>query len=166
MNKRPQPLPYFYLVFLNDFSFSNYNAKVMRKLLLLFVSLLFLLHGKVQSQVKLSVELQSDSITYLVKLRPDISYDAPLNTTNNAQITFVVPSGGFVPGPVMSINGLWSEASSIPMPQENPTMDYIMFNLQSGTSAISYITGEEVELFSFQNTGTCTGEVALSLIHI
>ena len=135
----------------------------MRKFYLLLVIQLFLLPSLLWSQVKLTVELQSDSITYMVKLRPDMSYDPPLNTTNNAQITFVVPTGGFQPGPVSNIKGLWSDASSIVAPEENPSNDYIMFTLQSGTSDINYTAGEEVELFSFQNTGTCTGTLAFVL---
>lgn len=135
----------------------------MRKFYLLLIVQLFLLPSLLWSQVKLTVELQSDSITYMVKLKPDMSYSPPMNTTNNAQITFVVPSGGFQPGPVSNIKGLWSEASSIVAPEENPTNDYIMFTLQSGTSDISYTEGEEVELFSFQNTGVCTGNLAFVL---
>jgi len=129
----------------------------MRKFYLLLVLQLLSFQGLLWSQVKLTVELQSDSITYVVKLRPDMSYVAPMNTTNNAQISFAVPAGGFKVGPVTNIKGLWSEASTVVAPTESPTTDYLMFNLQSGTPDIDYTANQEVELFSFQNTGTCTG---------
>ena len=112
---------------------------------------------ELSAQIQLTVELQSDNVTYLVKLRPETSYSAPLNTTNNGQISFVLPTGGFQVGNVTNKTGLWSSGSMIQSPEENPSMDYLMFQLQSGTSDIAYVEGEEVELFSFENTGICTG---------
>jgi len=129
----------------------------MRKLILLFCLQLLLFQGILSAQVQLTVKLQPDNITYVVKLKPDASYRLPLNTTNNAQITFVTPAGGFQVDKVTNIRGLWSSGTTIPAPTENPSKDYLMFTLQSGTTDIPYTAGEEVELFSFQNTGTCTG---------
>ena len=131
----------------------------MRKLFVLISLLFIFFQGALSAQVYLRVELQSDSITYIVKLRPEVSYSAPLNTTNNGQITLVVPSGGVEIGNVTNIKGLWSEGNIIRSPEENPTMDYLMFTLQSGTTDIPYVAGQEVDLFSFQNTGTYTGDV-------
>jgi len=129
----------------------------MRKLILLFILQLLFFQGILSAQVQLTVELQSDNITYVVKLRSDASYSLPLNTTNNAQITFVTPTGGFQVGQVTNIKGLWSDATIITAPSENPDKDYLMFTLQSGTTDIPYVTGEEADLFSFQNIGNCTG---------
>ena len=129
----------------------------MRKLILLFSLQLLLFQGILSAQVQLTVELQPDNITYVVKLTPDASYTLPLNTTNNAQITFVTPTGGLQVDQVTNIKGLWSSGTIIPAPAENPSKDYLMFTLQSGTTDIPYNVGEEVELFSFQNTGMCTG---------
>jgi len=129
----------------------------MRKLILLFSLHLLLFQGILSAQVQLTVELQPDDTTYVVKLTPDASYTFPLNTTNNAQITFVTPTGGLQVDQVTNIKGLWSSGIIIPAPDENPDKDYLMFTLQSGTTDIPYIAGEEVELFSFQNTGMCTG---------
>ena len=129
----------------------------MRKLILLLSLLFVTFQTKLSAQIQLTVELQSDNVTYVVKLRPETSYSAPLNTTNNGQITFVLPTGGFQVGNVTNITGLWSSGSIILAPEENPSMDYLMFQLQSGTSDITYVEGEEVELFSFENTGICTG---------
>ncbi len=147
------------LVF-NRTSFSfivTYNAKIMRKLTLLLSLLFVVFQIALTAQIQLTVELQPDNITYLVKLKPETSYSAPLNTTNNGQITFVLPTGGFQVGNVTNKTGLWSSGSMIQAPEENPSMDYLMFQLQSGTSDIVYVEGEEVELFSFENTGSCTG---------
>jgi len=129
----------------------------MRKLILLFCLHILLFQGILSAQVQLTVELQPDDSTYVVKLTPDASYALPLNTTNNAQITFVTPTGGLQVDGVTNIRGLWSSGTTILAPDENPSKDYLMFTLQSGTTDIPYVAGEEVELFSFKNTGTCTG---------
>lgn len=117
----------------------------------------FLFAGQSFAQVLTTVELLPDNITYRVSLRPDVSYPAPLNVTNNAQFTFVVPTGGFSVGTVTNLTGLWSNSNSVIAPTENPDGDYLIFNLVSGTSDIVYLSGQEVPLFEFTNSGNCTG---------
>ena len=117
----------------------------------------FFFAGQSLAQVQTTVELLPDNITYRVSLRPDVSYPAPLNVTNNAQFTFVVPTGGFAVGTVTNLTGLWSNSNSVISPTENSAADYLIFNLVSGTSDIAYVSGQEIPLFEFTNSGDCTG---------
>lgn len=112
------------------------------------------------AQVKFKVTLNPSSNTYQVSLKPDVSWLPPLNTTSSAQVTLRVPSGGFTPGTVTNLAGIWSH-STVVSPPENPGFDYIVFGLQGVTAAISYQKDVEVALFSFENVGACTGVLEL-----
>ncbi len=130
----------------------------MRKLFYLLVILFLFLQTEVLGQIFFTVELQPDQVTYLVKLRPEgVSYSTPLNTTNNAQVTFVVPTGGFQAANIKSIKGDWKNGNNVIAPSENPEKDYLVFNLNGNISDLDYVAGEEAELFSFENVGECTG---------
>ena len=118
---------------------------------LIFQSTLF-------AQIKFSVEFQKDNATYLVKLKPDESYASPMNITNTAQISFVVPTGGFTVGNIQNIKGNWQNNNNIIAPIGNPSKDYIVFNLAGHIKDVDYVEGEEVALFSFENVGKHTGK--------
>ena len=124
--------------------------------LLLFVAV------PLSAQVKFKVKLLPDNATYQVLLKPETTWAAPMNSVPSAQVTLVVPTGGFSVGSVNSIYGNWTYNSTISKPTENPDYDYIIFGLTSATSDIPFVEGEEVALFEFTNAGSCTG--ALSLI--
>lgn len=110
------------------------------------------------AQIKFSVEFQKEDATYLVKLKPDESYDSPMNITNTAQISFVVPTGGFTVGNIQNIKGNWQNNNNIIAPIGNPNKDYIVFNLAGHIKDVDYVEGEEVALFTFENIGKPTGK--------
>jgi gliding motility-associated-like protein len=118
-----------------------------------------LFQSTVSAKAKYTVRLAADSITYQVFIRPDQSFNAPFNTTNSAQVTFVVPTGGFKVGNLTSLKGNWTNNVSVVAPVDNPAFDYFAFALQGSTTQITYSQGVEVLLFTFRNTGKCTGEL-------
>ncbi len=127
----------------------------------LLFSSLFLAHLS-QAQVRFKVKLLADNVTYQVLLKPDVTWNAPSNAVPSAQITIVVPTGGFQVGNIANISGSWNNNANIVAPPENPGFDYIVFGLSGVTSAITFQKDVEVALFTFKNNGKCTG--ALDLI--
>ena len=123
--------------------------------------ILILLGGLLSAQVEFKVELLPASNTYQVSLRPQTTWAAPFNATPSAQVTLVVVTGGFQVGTVTSIDGLWNFNVQVVAPVESPGKDYLVFGLQGATSDIVYQQGVEVPLFSFENTGGCTGILEL-----
>ncbi len=113
------------------------------------------------SQVAFKVKLLSDQTTYQVSIRSDATWAAPFNTVSTAQVSLIVPTGGFQVSNVNSINGLWTNNTNVTAPLENPGMDYIIFGLQGATTAIPFQMGVEAPLFTFQNSGDCTGALEL-----
>jgi gliding motility-associated-like protein len=131
----------------------------MRKFFYVLIIQFLFLQTAVYGQIFFSVELQEDKKTYLVKLRSENTYAAPLNTTNNGYITFVVPTGGFKVGNIQNIKGNWENRNNIIAPSEFPNNDYLSFGLNGSISDINYKADEEFELFSFENIGECTGKL-------
>lgn len=127
----------------------------MKKLYAVLV-MVFLLQG-VYAQVKFRIAMQPDEVTYEVYLRPDTTWNSPFNYVPSAQLALRLPTGGFVPGNVVSNLGQWTNNAFVVAPTEAPDYDYLAFALASPTSDITFTEGQEVLLFSFQNTGTCTG---------
>ncbi|MEM6321415.1 MAG: T9SS type A sorting domain-containing protein [Bacteroidota bacterium] len=124
---------------------------------LVFLVMLFV-STSATAQIKFAVELQEDKKTYLVKLKPEASYASPLNITNTAQVSFVVPTGGFQAGNIQNIKGNWQNNNNVVAPEKNPTKDYLIFNLVGHIKDVDYVEGEEVALFTFQNVGKKTGK--------
>ncbi|SDZ75259.1 hypothetical protein SAMN05660964_00136 [Thiothrix caldifontis] len=57
---------------------------------------------------------------------------------------------------------IWSDNSRVDAPLEDPSADYISFTMTPNSpQAFQWQTGKELEIFSFANTGTCIGSVAL-----
>ena len=129
----------------------------MRKPFFLLIIQLICLQTMVYGQMFFTVELQEDQVTYLVKVRPETSYAGTLSITNNAQLSFVVPTGGFKADSIKNITGSWVNDNNVVAPEENPERDYLVFNLSGNISTLEYVAGEEHELFSFKNVGECTG---------
>ena len=76
------------------------------------------------------------------------------------QASIKVPTGGFQVSNLTNLVGGagFALSSRYDHPTEAPTFDYLSFTLQNlGTTAISYQNGVEVPLFTFENTGACTG---------
>ncbi len=129
----------------------------MRKSFYLLIIQILCLQTVVYGQMFFTVELQEDQITYVVKIRPDSSYAGTLSITNNAQLSFVVPTGGFKADSIKNITGNWVNENNVVAPEENPEKDYLVFNLSGNISTLEYVAGVENELFSFKNVGECTG---------
>ena len=114
----------------------------------------------VSGQIRFTVEQKDDNKTYVVKLKPEASYPAPLNITNSAQCSFVVPAGGFKVGNIQNIHGVWTNVNNVVSNTKSPQKDYLIFNLSGHIKDINYTQGEEVPLFTFKNIGTATGLIS------
>lgn len=123
----------------------------------LAVLLLLFLNTSIFAQINFTIERQEDGVTYVVKLKPEKSFPSPMNITNTAQISLVVPTGGFQPSNIQSFKGNWQNNNNIVSPDANPKKDYLIFNLVGHIKDLDYVEGEEVAIFSFQNTGKDTG---------
>lgn len=124
---------------------------------LLIVTFLFV-QTAVFAQIQFSIEPQDDGITYFVKLKPEQSFDGRMSITNTAQVSFVVPTGGFQVGNIVNFIGTWQNTNNVIAPIKNPKKDYLVFNLLGHIKEIAYVEGEEISLFSFENIGQKTGK--------
>jgi len=124
---------------------------------LLILAFLFV-QTVVFAQIHFSIEPQDDGLTYHVKLKPEQSFDGRMSITNTAQISFVVPTGGFQVGNIVNFNGKWQNTNNVVAPSNNHEKDYIVFNLLGHMKSVTYTKGEEVTLFSFENVGKQTGK--------
>jgi hypothetical protein len=120
--------------------------------------------NKLFGQVEFKIEMLSDSLTYMVVMKPNATWNPPFNITSSAQVTIKAPTGGFDIANVTSLVATtnWSHNATYVAPNEEPTHDYFSIGLTSlGTSAFTYQAGNEVPVFTFENSGTCTGLVEL-----
>ncbi len=103
--------------------------------------------------------LSEDNGNYTISLVPDTTWTFPLSLTSNAQISIRVPTGGFELDELDNkLNGvLFANTGQSINPIQAPGYDFYAFNLQNSTSNIPYVKGDTVVLFSFENTGDCTG---------
>lgn len=111
------------------------------------------------AQIHFSLEPQEDGKTYIVKLKPEKSFNGRMSITNTAQVSFVVPTGGFQVGNIINYKGKWQNTNNVVAPSSNAKKDYIVFNLLGHMKDLTYTEGEEVELFSFENIGKKTGKL-------
>ncbi|MFQ5446348.1 MAG: PKD domain-containing protein [Saprospiraceae bacterium] len=98
---------------------------------------------------------------YQVNMLTDVTYTTPDDTTHSAQVTLKVPTGGFEIANLtpQTPNTNFAISSLHAAPAEDPNFDYITFNLtNTNTTAIPYSTGSVVHLFTFENTGSCSGD--------
>ncbi|MFK7935309.1 MAG: hypothetical protein AB8G22_17480, partial [Saprospiraceae bacterium] len=126
--------------------------------------LLLCLLPTTSAQVEFKVELQPDNVTYVVKMRPQVTWNSPQNLTSTAQVTLKVETGGFVLSNLQSLqpSTSWSNNARFDAPLEDPNSDYLSFGMTSlGTMGFNYQTGVEIPMFQFQNTGDCTGIMEL-----
>ena len=113
------------------------------------------------AQVSYNVSLQENG-EYHVTLKSEVDWEGIQKLTSTGQVTLVVPTGGFELSNLQSQNGTWAFNARAVAPQENTGYDYLTVGLVSlGTNAIQYKSDEETLLFTFENTGTCTGSIAL-----
>lgn len=97
---------------------------------------------------------------YEVSLTPYNSYVFPSNITSTAQVTMKVPTGGFVLSGLESLieDVNFQQNSRYDAPEEDTNFDYITIGLAQSTMNIPYQQGQKVPLFTFENTGSCSGD--------
>lgn len=106
---------------------------------------------------------------YEVYLRPNVTPNSsPVTLT--AQVTVKVPHGSGTNNFALKnlksgVTGTsWAATSRINAPSEDPTVDYISFELSfpgGDYRALHWQANQEVKVFSFQNKGPCLGPVTL-----
>lgn len=133
----------------------------MKKFNLLLIFLVLFIINELTAQVEFSIRLLPDEVTYVVNLRPTVTWTGPQAQTGTSQVTIVAPNGFTING-LSSTNGDWSLSTTTIGPTENPGTTYFDIGLTSlGTSDISYVDGVEEELFRFTYNGNCLGAVEL-----
>ncbi len=106
--------------------------------------------------------LEAQKGVFTVSLLSNQTIKSPFNTTATAQVTLKVPTGGFQVANLKNlIEGVeFNENGRSNAPSEAPTFDYIVFGLASiGTRNITYTKDTKIPLFSFENSGECTGNL-------
>jgi len=131
------------------------------KLWLFFLSSLISLVAK--AQIKFSLQLAKDGITYIVYAKPAESANISSNTiTGTGQVTIITPNGFQVEN-VTDLGGEWDNGGTVVRgPAEDPTHDYISFGLVGDTRPrVEYKQGMATALFSFQSKQGCQGTIRL-----
>lgn len=106
--------------------------------------------------------LEAQKGLFTVSLLPNQTIKTPFNTTATAQVTLKVPTGSFQVANLQNlIEGVeFNENGRSNAPSEAPKFDYIVFGLTSiGTRNITYTKDTKIPLFSFENSGECTGDL-------
>ena len=108
------------------------------------------------------IEYQLESIgsnLFQVSLTPNITWTGINAYTATGQVSIRVPSGSFVMGNLVNNipTARWTRNSRYLSPPENPAWDYYSFGLEY-TPDIPYTQGVKVNLFQFENLGSCTGD--------
>jgi len=130
-----------------------------RASVLLIVTLLTIPY--LTAQVKGKIVRMETSNTYKISVIPEQTWEHPNSITNSASFTLKVPTGGFQVEQLQSFTGNWEFAYRIDSPQEATTHDYLVFWLSTPLVNFTYEFGVEIPLFSFVNTGECTGDVQI-----
>lgn len=121
----------------------------------LLAGLLLLMGFSGQAQVKFGLSLLPDQETYLLSLKAEKSWAAPMNITGAVQIVVKVSATTpFTVGKIQSlIPGLsWSDNALVTQPSAAPNYNFICFVLnEPGAKSIPYQEGVEVPLFTFKN---------------
>lgn len=121
-----------------------------------------LLQSSLQAQIRYKIELLSDDSTYQVSLQSDTTFTGMNAITSTGQVTILAPAGDFEITNLVSVNGVWENNTNINAPSENNSTDYFIVGLTSlGTTEIEFTEEEETVLFTFNNGGTCTGNLEL-----
>ena len=116
--------------------------------------LLFVLPAYTQIQGKL-IQLPGNN-TYQVSIIPTMDMAPPMSATGSAQITVRAKSGKLDPVNLQSITGDWGNTDQFASPIEAPDYDYFVFSLINPLTSVTYDTGVEMPLFTFENNNICT----------
>jgi len=97
--------------------------------------------------------------TYQVSMTPAVDYSGNPGRTTELTVTVKVPTGTFSVANLTGNNGVGYDATLIASaPPEDPTFDYVNITLTDiGTDQIPYVSGQRVDLFTFENGGACSG---------
>ncbi|GGD82249.1 hypothetical protein GCM10011514_52840 [Emticicia aquatilis] len=152
----------------------NKTFKIFGKTLSATTVLIFLMSIIGQNsfgQISYRVGLDADKVTYRVFMKSVASYSNIQAKISTAQVTLIVPHGigasqflvSNLQGKSVGSNQMNWGVSRVDAPNENKAADYISFGYNGSGSPLLFniVAGEEIELFNFKNTGTCTGSVAL-----
>lgn len=153
----------------NSISCINNKGKAPTKILWLMMLLLVSITSL--GQVSYRVGLDTDNKTYRLYMKSVVSYAGVQAKISTAQMTLVVPhntgSQSFqasnIKGKIVGINQMIWNVSRVDSPVENQLFDYISFGFSGSGSPIVFDinANQEIELLSFENTGTCNGSVNL-----
>lgn len=141
------------------------------------LSILLLLVGAVSAQAQISyrVGYELATQTYRVYMTSSQSFTGINAQIATAQITLLLPHGtGANQFLVTNVQGkpvqkgtqtiqmFWDISSRANAPSEDPNTDFQSFGF-SNSSGLQFnvLAGQEIELFSFQNTNPCSGPVRL-----
>jgi hypothetical protein len=113
--------------------------------------------------VRYGLRLDPDGITYRVYMMSANVYSGIQARIATAQATVKVPTGMQIANVVSYNNTTWTMNARVNAPTENTSRDYLSFGYsQPGVGqAFNIPANTEIQLFSFQRVGACTGEVAL-----
>jgi len=103
---------------------------------------------------------------YVVYMRSFATLTGIDALTGGAQVTLIAPTGNVTidTTTLTDVTGDWYQSTTIVAPTENPTKDYLVFNLSnaiSNATAFTYTANTEIELFRFENLGICVDSLNL-----
>lgn len=113
------------------------------------------------AQVKGKIVSMEMPNSYKISIVPEQTWAHPNSITNSASLTLRVPTGGFQVEQLQSYTGTWEFAYRIDSPPEASAYDYLVFWLATPLLNFTYESAKDVPLFSFVNTGECTGELQI-----
>ncbi|MFK7934836.1 MAG: gliding motility-associated C-terminal domain-containing protein [Saprospiraceae bacterium] len=125
------------------------------------ILLFFLFPFFASAQLEGKITLLPDQKTYQVSVISSADWSPPASNTPGGQITLVVPAGGFFLVNLQNVTGGWTHNTTVRRPIENPESDYLAIALTDPINNFTYVPGQEIILFTFQNFGICTGPVRL-----
>ena len=110
-----------------------------------------------QPGVEFKVKILPGNTSYQVLARPN--FDAANGNIAGAQVTLRVPLSGFQTGTITNHLGDWSTSPSF---QDMPSgYEYLFFVPSGPITGVSFQNDVEIPLFTFENTGSCTGAMEL-----
>jgi len=131
------------------------------KYFLCILTLLISLGVNLSAQVEGKIILLPDNKTYQVSVISLSTLNATFSITNSAQITLTAATGGFELTRLRGVTGDWAVAGFAKAPVENPNADYFSVQLNSPLQDIMYTEGEEIILFTFENSADCVGDITI-----
>lgn len=127
----------------------------------LYILFFIFLGTKLSAQVEGKLILLPDNKTYQVSVISQTTFNSIFSITNSAQITLTAATGGFELTRLKGVTGDWTVSGFAKAPMENPAADYFSIQLNSPLQDIIYTAGEEIILFTFENSAICIGDISI-----